>query len=254
MPSAADGLLALSRLLALASDPATGASRLLQAAVAQEARALLAVPAAAVVDLRDRARPNAAAIVATREATSHRSVPASAPAIGQARATTGPLLAVDPARALELSGLLGQPDSLTLLPLPAGDDDPDHLLVLAGPPQAPPELAIALAAAAAAAFARLRAASDEAGRAVRQAALTRAAKTLHEPLDVPTLLARVCEEAAALLDADSAAILAGSADDRLTVRSAYGLPAEALGWRLPPDSGMLGDEATLAEDYEAPPD
>jgi diguanylate cyclase (GGDEF)-like protein len=236
-PSPSDGLRAVSRLLALAAGPLDGA-RPLQAAVAAEARDLLGVPAA-VVDLRDDARPAAVVLVADGPGEPRReSVPA------------------DLMRSRELSGLFERgPESPVVLSLG------EHLLVLAG--EVDTDLAEAFAGAATAALARLGATEEHARHAARQSALTRAAKTLNESLDLSTLLGRICQEATVIIDADSAAIYSGSLEEGLTVRAAYGLPPEVLEWEMPEGGGLAGkvllaDAPLLAEDYaavaELPPD
>jgi diguanylate cyclase (GGDEF)-like protein len=170
--------------------------------------------------------------------------------------------------AAEAAELLGVPDAEVLPPgrAPATGSFvlalPDHVLVLSAEPD-DPDLATAFAAAAAAALNQQRATADQARHAARQQALTRAAKTLNESLDLSTLLARICEEATLVIEADSAAIFSGSADEGLTVRAAYGLPPEVLDWKLPEGGGLAGkvlrvDRPLLAEDYQAvaelPPD
>ncbi len=232
-PSAA--LRAAARLLALAAEPPDG-GRALQAAVAQEARSLLGV-AAALVDLRDRAR--ATAVLA---------------AGGEPRRERVPPDRIEEA----VSALFAcEPQALLVLALP------EYLLVLAGAGQVDTDLADAFAAAAAAALARLGAAEAQARESARQAALTRAAKTLNESLDLSSLLGRICQEATVVIEADSAAIYSGSLDEGLTVRAAYGLPPEVLDWEMPEGGGLAGkvlrrDAPMLAEDYQAvaglPPD
>src|SRR3954452_8363828 len=116
-PSPADGLRAVSRLLALAAAPPDGA-RPLQAAVAAEARDLLGVPAA-VVDRRDPAR---------------NAVVADGPGEPRRESVPGDLGAIDEPvvlRSPELSALFERgPESLLVLSLG------DHVLVLAGEPDA----------------------------------------------------------------------------------------------------------------------
>ena len=227
--SSSAALRAASGLLALAADPQDG-GRALQAAVAREARALLGVPAA-VVDLRDRARSAAAVLVADGDSEPRReSVPPESIEEG-------------------LSALFAcRQAQLLVLELP------QHLLVLAGEVDA--DRTDAFAGVAAAALGRLGATEAQARESARQAALTRAAKTLNESLDLSTLLGRICQEATLVIDADSAAIYSGSLEDGLTVRAAYGLPPEVLEWEMPEGGGLAGkvlldDAPLLAEDYAA---
>jgi hypothetical protein len=138
----------------------------------------------------------------------------------------------------------------------------DHVLALSEQPR-DRDLAIAFSAIASAAIGRQQATADQAKNAIRQQALSRAAKTLHESLDLPTLLARICEEATLVVEADSAAIFSGSPPAGLTVRAVYGLPPEVLDWKTPRNGGLTGQvlstgRTMLAEDYQAvaglPPD
>jgi diguanylate cyclase (GGDEF)-like protein len=201
----------------------------------------------------------------------------SSPSAGLRAASRLLALAADPAdggRALlaaiaaEARALLGVPDA-AVLPATADPEPgsfvlalPDHVLVLSAEP-ADAELAAAFATTAAAALKQQRAMADQARHAAGQAALTRAAKTLNESLDLSTLLARICEEATLVIEADSAAIYSGSPGEGLTVRAAYGLPPEVLDWKMPKGGGLAGkvlreDRPLLAEDYpavaELPPD
>jgi diguanylate cyclase (GGDEF)-like protein len=186
---------------------------------------------AAVVDLRDHARSAATVLVADGDGEPRRESVASE--------------SIEPAMsALFACGL----PELRVLQLP------QHLLVLAGTVDA--DLADAFAGAAAAALARLGSAEAQARESARQAALTRAAKTLNESPDLSTLLGRICQEATVVIEADSAAIYSGSLEDGLTVRAAYGLPPEVLDWEMPEGGGLAGkvlleDAPLLAEDYAA---
>jgi len=204
--SSSAALRAAARLLALAAEPPDG-GRALQAAIAQEARALLGVPAA-VVDLRDHARSAAPTLIADGDGEPRRE-------------------SVAPDRLAELFAC--EPVVLEL---------PQHRLVLAGEVDA--ELAGAFAATAAAVLARLGAAEAQARESARREALTRAAKTLNESLDLSTLLGRICQEATVVIEADSAAIYSGSLEEGLTVRAAYGLPPEVLDWEMPEGGGLAG--------------
>lgn len=102
------------------------------------------------------------------------------------------------------------------------------------------ELASAFANAAAAALAQLRVVEEHERQVARQSALTRAAKTLHESLELETLLSRICDEAAAILDGDIAIVYRGTEEDGLRVAAAAGCPPEMLGFRLEPGSGLAG--------------
>lgn len=120
----------------------------------------------------------------------------------------------------------------------------DHILVLADPhPEAFSESAIdavmALVAAGTDAIARGRAADADARRAATQSALTRAAKTLNASLDLETVLSRICQEAARILDGDHASVYRGS-HDGLVMEASYGLAPELAGFKLRPGQGLAG--------------
>jgi diguanylate cyclase (GGDEF)-like protein len=90
------------------------------------------------------------------------------------------------------------------------------------------------------------------------AALLEAAKTLNASLDLNRVLVRICEQAAAILQADVAIVYFGNGRDGLQVEAAYGLGAEANGLRLEPGQGLAGsvaerDEPLLEEDGLAVP-
>ena len=102
------------------------------------------------------------------------------------------------------------------------------------------ELATAFGAAAGAALGHGRAADEQARQVERQAALTRAAKSLHESLDLETLLTRICREALSILDADLAVVYRGTPDEGLHVAATAGAPPEMVGIRLEPGIGLAG--------------
>jgi diguanylate cyclase (GGDEF)-like protein len=117
--------------------------------------------------------------------------------------------------------------------------------------------------AAAAALERHRTAVTHEARMTRQLALTRAAKTLNESLDLEPLLGRICEEAMGLLDADNAAVYHGTPATGFVVGGIAGLPPEFVGWPLEPGTGLSGQvvergRPMLTNDYPSvatlPPD
>ena len=117
------------------------------------------------------------------------------------------------------------------------------------------ELAGAFASAAAAALAQLQLGADQARSLERQSALTRAAKTLNESLDLPVVLARICHEAATILGADIATAYRGDSDEGLTVAATWGLPPETVGRQLDVGAGLSGrvvetGHAMLTNDYQ----
>jgi diguanylate cyclase (GGDEF)-like protein len=159
-------------------------------------------------------------------------------------ATAAALVPLDgPARTLaatdapEYAALL-EGGATTLLIVPLADEA--LLLGGSGFSTAQVELASAFAAAAGATLGRGRAAAEQARRAERHAALTRAAKSLHESLDLETLLTRICREARAILDADLAVVYRGTLDEGLHVAATAGAPPEMVGIRLEPGIGLAG--------------
>ena len=118
------------------------------------------------------------------------------------------------------------------------------------------EVATAFADAGAAALDRLRVDQEHERQAAQQRALTRAAKTLNESLDLDTVLARICHEAATILDADIATVYRGNAEEGVTIAAAFGIAAgggrlqaarSAAGWRA---RSLLQGRAMLTNDYQ----
>ncbi|HEX8104165.1 MAG TPA: diguanylate cyclase, partial [Solirubrobacteraceae bacterium] len=110
-----------------------------------------------------------------------------------------------------------------------------------------------LAAAGGQALARAFEAEAGARRAAAQEALTRAAKDLHQSLDLPTVLNRLCEEATRILDGDYTAVYRGSRGG-VVIETAFGLPPEMVGFRLEPGEGLSGkvltsERSMLTNDY-----
>ena len=242
-------------MLALAAQPGEDA---LAGALAEEARALLRVPAAVLVSLPDARRPTRASRAASGPV---RAVPVAA--LGAATALSasgadhaqlcgetaaaiaGPLGVGFAPAAILLVRLSGAP--VRLLALAASDDD---LL-----DEATLELALAFCGAASAAFAHQATGVEQRRAAGHHAALARAAKTLNESLDLSTLLGRICHEAAALISADSAVIYRVTDTDELAVEAAHGLPPEQIGFRMAPGAGLAGkvlleDRPMMTDDYE----
>jgi diguanylate cyclase (GGDEF)-like protein len=110
--------------------------------------------------------------------------------------------------------------------------------------------------AAAAALDRHRTAEVHAAHMTRQLALTRAAKTLNESLELEPLLGCICEEALGLLGADNAAVYHGTPAEGFVVGGIAGLPPEFVGWPLEPGTGLAGQvvergRPMLTNDYQA---
>jgi hypothetical protein len=166
-------------------------------------------------------------------------------------ALDGPARTVSAADSPELASLLEQAVA-TLLIVPLADE----ALLLGGGAFTDPQVALATAfgAAAGATLGHGQAADEQARQVERQAALTRAAKSLHESLDLETLLTRICREALSILDADLAVVYRGTPDEGLHVAATAGAPPEMVGIRLEPGIGLAGKvlqsgEPMLTNDY-----
>ena len=139
--------------------------------------------------------------------------------------------------------------AMLLLPMRTGDGR-HHVLVLADHGErrfgkGEIDVGGAFAAAAAASFTQLRLAEQRVLQLAQQAALARAAKSLNESLDLNRVLVRICEEAAAILDADSAVVYQGDGVHGVTVEAVHGAPPELIGYRLAPGSGLAGKVAEI---------
>jgi diguanylate cyclase (GGDEF)-like protein len=109
--------------------------------------------------------------------------------------------------------------------------------------------------AAAAALSAVRTVATHEAHMARQLALTRAAKTLNESLDLETLLGRICEEAIGLLGADCASVYRGTPAAGFLVGGVAGLPPEFVGLPLEPGTGLAGqvvakERPLLTNDYQ----
>ena len=224
-----DAVLAVSRLLRpghAADPPAT------YEAVTREAALFFGTPAALLVVLSDADRRARVAAAYGAEPATREEIP------------TPPELAdfiADRERHAPLGapGIMGVPGPGALIAV-----GPD-VLVLAGAPACacfgkPDQLGEVFTDAARAALERVRTAALHEAALSRQRALTRAAKTLNESLDLEVLLGRICQEAMGLLDADSAAIYHGTKVGGFTVGGVAGLPPEFVGWPLQPGTGLAG--------------
>ena len=120
------------------------------------------------------------------------------------------------------------------------------------------EVAGVFAAAASASLAQTHLAEDHAIQIAQQAALARAAKTLNESLDLNRVLVRICHEAASILDADNAVVYRGDSSEGVVIEATYGMPPEAIGYRMQPGVGLAGrvaelDRALITNDYQGMP-
>jgi diguanylate cyclase (GGDEF)-like protein len=158
-------------------------------------------------------------------------------------------------RALGSDGTAG---TVLLLPMRGGSAVRHVLMLLDRPGRSFSEVEIGVAgsfaAAAAASLAQMRLAEEHAEQVAQQAALARAAKTLNDSLDLNRVLVRICSEAVSILDGDNASISRGDASG-LTIESVYGIPPEAVGYRIAPGVGLAGkvaelDRALITNDYQ----
>jgi diguanylate cyclase (GGDEF)-like protein len=148
---------------------------------------------------------------------------------------------------------------MLLLPM-RSHDSIDYVLVIAHEPQrtlsdADVDVAVAFATGAAAALAQLHLGEEHAEQVAQQSALARAAATLNESLDPQEVLTRICQEAAAILDADNAAVYRGAPGEGATMEAIFNIAPECLGYKIPPGGGLSGKvvesgEAMLTNDYQ----
>src|SRR3954451_8626182 len=232
-------------------------------ALAREARELLSAEAALLVAVETS--EGVAQIVAAdpESAVEHPRVPiAAVPALSELIELRRPATGAGGDQARALAAALGAgvaPGLALVLPVRAQDTVDHVLIILDGPGRsidpADVDVAAAFATACGAVLGQTRLSSEQAARVDQQAALTRAAKTLNESLDLGDVLHSICTEAVRILDADAAALYRGNAVDGLTVEAAVGQPPEILGYRMAPGTGLSGrvvqaDRPMLTNDYE----
>ena len=236
-----DAVLAISRLLTPAGG--SGDPQPVREAVVTEAARFFGVPAVLLLELSEsdrRVRVVASAGAGDTSGELHEI--AALPALEELVAARSARAPLDDAQAAELVGRLapGAPGGSGQLIVVGAD-----VLVLAG---AKPcacfggdePLGEVFVKAAAAALNTRRAAERHELSMTRQLALTRAAKTLNESLDLEPLLGRICEEAMGLLDADNAAVYHGTPGQGFAIGGVAGLPPEFVGWPLDPGTGLAG--------------
>jgi len=74
-----------------------------------------------------------------------------------------------------------------------------------------------------------------------------AVRRLNERLDPSRVLVRVCEEAARLLEADSAGVFLGGGADGVRARATFGQPAERIGEAVELGEGLVGEVVARGE-------
>jgi len=148
------------------------------------------------------------------------------------------------AQVAEALGLDGGTESLLVVPI-RGRKLLNYMLVLAdnrahefGDAQL--DIVEAFAAAVGAGLSRFQLARANAVETSRQAALSVAAKNLNSSLDLNRVLVRVCEEAARILEADTAVVYLGDAERGLRMEAGTGVGPEAIGLRIEPGQGLAG--------------
>jgi len=239
--SPSDAVLAVSRLLAPAGGSADPES--VRKAVVREAAQFFRVPAVLLLALEDSDR-RARVIASTGGGAVHDAVHEVGllPALGELVAGRLARLALTEEDAGALVALLapGAPAGAGQL-VAVGTD---VLLLTGGAPCAyfrgDGALGEVFVNAASAALGAVRMVAVHEEHMARQLALTRAAKTLNESLDLETLLGRICEEAIGLLDADNAAVYHGTPAGGFVVGGIAGLPPEFVGLPLEPGAGLAG--------------
>jgi diguanylate cyclase (GGDEF)-like protein len=74
-----------------------------------------------------------------------------------------------------------------------------------------------------------------------------AARSLHQTLDPSRLLVRVCEEATRVAGAERADVFLGTPAEGFRLEATYGRPGEAVGARVEPGAGIVGEVAERGE-------
>ncbi len=240
---------AVSRLLGRAVD-ASGPD-VVRRALLREACGLLALPVAAVLRTEGTGRGQRRLRIAAASPQAPTAPPidlVAVPAVAEVADGRAPLLRLRRSDAAGLAAALGIGSDgfgeLVLVGMRA-ESDGGHVLALATAPgraltDAELDVAVALADAAAASLAQLHLAEQSAGHRAQRATLARAAGALKESLDLSEALTAICREAAAILDADNAAVYRGTAREGVTLEAAWNFPPELLGTRFPPGVDMAG--------------
>ena len=256
--SPSDAVRAVSRLLAPAGGGADPAS--VRAAVVGEAASFFGVPHALLLALEDsdrRARVLASTLENGAALQDDVHEVRSLPALEELVAGRLPRLSLTTDDAAALTRVLAPA-------APAGAGQlvavgADILLLTGAEPRAcfggAEALGEVFVNAAAASLGTVRTKAAHEAHMARQLALTRAAKTLNESLDLETLLGRICEEAIGLLDADNAAVYRGTRAGGFVVGGVAGLPPEFVGVPLEPGTGLAGqvierERPMLTNDYQ----
>ncbi len=251
-------LLAVSRLLAVATD---GGADDIHASLVREARECFDAEGVVLVGQEPGRRLRVLHGDAPPELLGEEIALDDHPVLAELLDRRVRLLRADAERARRLAPLIGgEPPVSALVLLLRASDGLDGLLILHGVhptsiSAVDAEIATAFADAGAAALRRMSAVAEHERQADQQRALTRAAKSLNESLDLETVLSRLCQEAAKVLGADVAAVYLGDGGADMVLSTAHGLPPEAAGWRMPVGTGLAGKvmlrgRAMLTNDYQ----
>ena len=255
--SPSDAVLAVSRLLAPAGGPRDPGD--VREGVVSEAARFFGVPTALLLELSEADR--VARVVASTgagETTAGAHEVAGLPALEDFVASRARRAGLDREQAAAFTAELAPGAAVGSGQLIAVGDD---VLVLTGARPcacfgSDDQLGEVFVNAAAAALGSRRTAQVHDATLTRQLALTRAAKTLNESLELEPLLGRICAEATGLLDADNAAVYHGTPATGFVVGGVAGLAPEFVGWRLEPGTGLAGQvvqrgQAALTNEYRA---
>ncbi|MEA2428161.1 MAG: hypothetical protein QOF37_1789, partial [Thermoleophilaceae bacterium] len=165
-------------------------------------------------------------------------------------------------RAATAVGVPVHPSSVLLVPARPDAAAVAYVLLLAGEGDnafGPDELtaAAAFAGAAGASLGQVALRDRGSRRSARQAAFARAAKALNESLDLARVLPRICQEAAAILGADSVAVYRGTPGNALVLEAAHPTH-DGVGTRFEPGRGLVaealaGGRSVRVEAYEVAP-
>ncbi len=240
-----DAILAVSRLLAPAGGSADPAA--VRTSVTEEALQFFEARVVVLVALEDsERRARAVAHAGAGAPTGEPHDVSTLPSLAEMVAARPLRIAADPETANALAGDGDAPAEL----LSVGTD----VLLLVGARAATEPVDELFAAAAASALGAARTAMAHEAHMKRQLALTRAAKTLNESLDLATVLGRICQEAVGLIGADNAAVYHGSIGTGFYVGGVAGLPPEYVGSPLEPGVGLAGQvirhgRPMLTDDY-----
>jgi diguanylate cyclase (GGDEF)-like protein len=219
LASASEAIRAVSRLLAVAADG--GGRPAVERALARELRAFTGATAAVLIEVGDTAH----LVAADPPQALNAPIPLDELApLGDALAAEF-AIRLDGEEARRFVSKIASPDATAALLLPVRADVA-YVLALTGDAIRDlsvegVEAAAALLEAAGTSLSQAALLEHGARDAERHSALARAAKALNESLDLSRVLPRICEEAAAILNADAVAVYRGSAGRALVLEAVH---------------------------------